>query len=467
MSQASARVADDATPESDSPKNKCCASDSTRVHKSADGHYRLEKQIGGGPVASVWLARDTRNRTQVVLKRLEPGSVHDPVARHRLEAEARTTVQISHPAVVPVIDQVFREDSAALVFPHVPGETLSERLRSRGRLEPRTAAETALDIADVLAAAHAAGVVHRDVKPGNILLGEDGRTRLLDFGIARELDNGDEDAADLRLELTGSGMAIGTLPYMAPEQLTGGAASAAADVYALGAVLYEMLSGNRPYGGRSPQEQLALQQRPPQTIPDVPEGLAALSMRALDVRPERRPSAGQFGRALRGWLDGREDADAATAVVAAAASPPIAAAAVGAAPMAARAPDASAPVAPSSVHLPAGPSALAGSWRTLGTRGRPMIAIAAGLLLIAAISIAVAATPNLFDARAGVSPAPVATPVANPAVDEVPTDANPPPTADGNENRNNDGRGNGNGRPGNGNGNGGRGGGGGDRDDDD
>jgi hypothetical protein len=329
MSQTATRVADERSRKRAKDVDvKPSAPDSTRSLRTDKATYELERLIAPGSTASVWLARDANARTEVAIKRLEPASVSDRAARRRLEAEASATSAISHPGVVPVIDSVFGNDVAALVFPFVPGETLSQRLRSTGKLDPRTAATISLDVADVLTAAHAAGIVHRDVKPGNILLGSDGRTRLLDFGIARTSDGlpttGSPDAQALpALDQTRAGMAIGTLPYMAPERLTGGPSSEAADVFALGVVLYETLSGRRPYPGRSPDEQLALQQQPVAEIDGAPEALAALILEALDVRPERRPSAAQFARALRGWLDGRTEAEEATAVIAAAAPPVI------------------------------------------------------------------------------------------------------------------------------------------------
>ncbi len=289
------------------------ASESTQVFRTSKKRYRLHQPIFIGPASSVWRARDTLTGRDVVVKRLEAGSVNDPVARQRLANEAAASELVSHPNSVPVVDMLFGRHEAALIFPFVAGSTLAARLREELPIGPRDAAAVALDVSDVLADAHAAGVVHRDVKPANILLGEDGRARLIDFGISRSIDEGDAipgSNADT-IELTGSGMVVGTLPYMAPEQLTGSQPSPAADVFALGVVLYEMLSGARPYDGRSPAEQLELQQRPPAPV-QAPVALAALTMGALDAQPERRPSAAQFGRTLRAWLDGRADADAAT-----------------------------------------------------------------------------------------------------------------------------------------------------------
>jgi serine/threonine protein kinase len=290
----------------------------TSVYSSAgDGtpkqkRYRFINAISESQTSSVWRARDTLTGTDVAVKRLT-GSTDD-VARQRLTDEAQVSDRVSHPGLVPVLDSWFEPDEAALVFPYVPGQTLAQRLHETGPLSPRDAATIALELADILAATHDAQLIHRDVKPGNVLLAEDGRTRLVDFGIS---SSGDVDEASL--ELTGSGMAIGTLPYMAPEQLTGGTPTPAVDVYALGIVLFEMLSGTRPYNGKSPTEQLHLQQSPPPPIA-APTAIAALMFAALDPVPERRPSAAQLGRSLWAWLDGRIDTDAPTALVAAAAA---------------------------------------------------------------------------------------------------------------------------------------------------
>jgi serine/threonine-protein kinase len=265
-------------------------------------------------MASVWRARDAVTGNEVVVKRLESGGLHDPVARRHLQKEAAVGGRITHPNAVPVIDSAFDDDEAAIVFPYVPGQTLAERLRERGPLEPREAVAIALDVADVLATAHHSEIVHRDIKPGNILLSDDGRTRVLDFGISQAVDSAAADSwAD---ELAGSGMAIGTLPYMAPEQLTGSRPTPAADIYSLGVCLYEMLSGRRPFHGRSPSEQLALQSEPPPAL-TAPSAVTRVVAACLEPIPDRRPDAPQVGRALRAWLDGREETEAATEPIAA------------------------------------------------------------------------------------------------------------------------------------------------------
>jgi serine/threonine protein kinase len=285
----------------------------TRQYRVSDARYRLIRPIAEGQTATVWHARDTVSETDVVIKRLDPAAAHDPVARRRLEEEAAIAARLSHPNSVPLLDAVFNEEEASLVFPYIAGDTLADRIRDKGALESRSAAAIAVDVADVLSAAHEADIVHRDVKAGNILVDPDGRAHLVDFGIARNLDA--EQESRRSLEMTGSGMAVGTLPYMAPEQLTGGAPSATADVYALGVVLYEMLAGSRPYEGTSPAGQLELQQQPPATIEGADPALVAMALAALDPLPDRRPTAAQFGRSLRAWLDGRET-EAATSTVA-------------------------------------------------------------------------------------------------------------------------------------------------------
>ena len=278
----------------------------TQTFRTTASRYELIRPIHEGPIATVWRARDTLADLDVAVKQLNGASATDPVARARLREEAATAERLSHPGAVAVVDTVFDADRAALVFPYVPGQTLAERMRDESPLSQGEAAQIALDLADVLAAAHAAGIVHRDVKPANVLIGDDGRVRLLDFGIAQ---------SEQPLELTGSGTAIGTLPYMAPEQLTGSNATASADVFSLGVVLYEMLAGARPFNGSSPQEQLQEHSTPPRTL-DAPPPLATLVVAMLNPIPGERPSADQVGRTLRGWLDGRLDAEAATAPVA-------------------------------------------------------------------------------------------------------------------------------------------------------
>lgn len=288
----------------------------TRTMRATRSRYQLQEELGHGASATVWRARDTKTGRDVALKRFHPHLVSDPVARQRIEDEAAAASRVSHPNIVSAVELIDDHDGLALVFPYVDGRTLAAQLADGPRVAHREAASIALDIADALAVAHAQGVVHRDVKPGNILLGADGRARLLDFGISHAVDAG-HPARDL----TGAGMAIGTLPYMAPEQLAAEPTTPASDVYALGVVLYEMLAGKRPYVASSPVTLANEQGHPPARISDAPEPLVDLALAAMTLDAGTRPDAAQLARGLSAWRDGRGDADAATRLVVAAPIP--------------------------------------------------------------------------------------------------------------------------------------------------
>jgi serine/threonine protein kinase len=262
------------------------------------GPYFLEEQIATGTTATIWRARDTRSGDDVAIKRFHAHLFGDRVARARMENEAKAAGRVRAQTVVSAIDVISRRDEFALVFPFVAGVPLTERLHSDPRLTSDEAARIAADVADALAAIHAAGLVHRDVKPGNILLGEDGRARLLDFGISRAVT----DSIEVDQALTGAGLAIGTLPYMAPEQLAAQPAGSAIDVYALGVVLYEMLSGARPFSATAPVALVEQQRVAPPRIEGVPALLVDVDMHALAVDPTARPTAPELSTALRDWL---------------------------------------------------------------------------------------------------------------------------------------------------------------------
>ncbi|HEY8134505.1 MAG TPA: serine/threonine-protein kinase [Candidatus Limnocylindrales bacterium] len=281
----------------------------TRTLRTTRGRYQPREELGHGASATVWRARDTRTGRDVALKRFHAHLVSDPVARRRIEDEAAAAARVSHPSILSAIELIDDRDGLALVFPYVDGQTLAARLAQGPRITAREAASIAIDIADALAVAHDHGVVHRDVKPGNILLGADGRARLLDFGISHAVDAGQPAH-----ELTGAGMAIGTLPYMAPEQLAAEPTTPASDVYALGVVLYEMLAGTRPYEASSPVTLASEQTQPPARIADAPAPLVDLALAAMTFEVSQRPAAAQLARGLAAWRDGRSDADAATSL---------------------------------------------------------------------------------------------------------------------------------------------------------
>ncbi|MGD9958958.1 serine/threonine-protein kinase [Nocardioides sp.] len=201
------------------------------------GRYDLQHEIGRGGMGVVWLARDELLGRSVAIKRIATGAASDPSTR-RAQREARLAATLNHPHVVSVLDLVIEGDEQWLVMEYVDGVTLTELVRRHGPLSPDGAAAIFARVADALAAAHAQQIVHRDVKPSNILVGADGLVKLSDFGIARS--TGDES-------LTQTGMLIGSPAYLAPEVATGSVATAASDVWSLGAALYLALTGSPAY----------------------------------------------------------------------------------------------------------------------------------------------------------------------------------------------------------------------------
>ncbi|MGZ8513002.1 MAG: serine/threonine-protein kinase, partial [Candidatus Limnocylindria bacterium] len=202
--------------------------------------YRLVERIALGGTAEVWRAHDEQLDRQVAVKRLHPHLMPDEGSRRRLAAEARAAAGLSHPVIVDVYDIDTEGESPAIVMELVDGESLATRIARDGALGPAEAARITADVADALYHAHQRGLVHRDVKPGNVLLSADGRTRLVDFGIARSL-------AESAERFTQAGTVMGTLSAMAPEQLAGGPIGPRTDLYGLGVVLHEALTGRPPY----------------------------------------------------------------------------------------------------------------------------------------------------------------------------------------------------------------------------
>jgi serine/threonine protein kinase len=258
-----------------------------------DGRYTLEAVVGRGGMAEVYRATDGVLRRTVAVKLLRDVSASES-DRHRFAAEARTLAQLSHPALVTVLDAGSADERPYLVMELIDGPSLAAATGG-APLGLAQAASIGAQVADALAHVHAAGIVHRDIKPGNILLGADGRAWLGDFGIARVL----EDAG----RHTATGLVIGTASYLAPEQLRGGDVTAAADVYSLGLVLIEAVTGSPPYPGTGIEAAMARLSRPP----GVPEGLPAQwqgllrAMSAMD--PAARPSAADVASTLRGMGD--------------------------------------------------------------------------------------------------------------------------------------------------------------------
>jgi eukaryotic-like serine/threonine-protein kinase len=260
--------------------------------------YRLLERLAAGGSAEVWRARDEQLGRDVAVKRLHPHLVPDDAAHKRLAAEARAAAGLSHPVIVGIYDVDAAGDSPALVMELVDGESLAARIARSGTLPAREVVAVAADVADALFHAHQLGVIHRDVKPGNVLISSDGRTRLVDFGIAHSLATSAE-----RLTLTGT--VIGTLHAMAPEQLTDGPITPRTDLYGLGVVLHEALTGRPPYPATSPVALADAQRAGPPPLDGIDPALAAIIAACLAFDPPERPlHAGALAEALRAWLAG-------------------------------------------------------------------------------------------------------------------------------------------------------------------
>ena len=261
------------------------------------GRYRLVARIGAGGTAEVWRAHDGRLDRDVAIKLLHGHLLPDEHARARVLAEARAVASLRHPGIVTIHDVVEGDDRIGLVLELVEGESLAERI-GRGPVPPGVAASIGAGIADALEEAHQRGLVHRDVKPANVLVTRTGSARLVDFGIAHAL----KPDAD---RLTAPGTVMGSLRWMAPEQLAGRPATPATDVWGLGMVVYAMLAGREPFNAVSPAALIAEQQTGPPPIPGIDGGLDAIVRRALAPSPEgRTASAAEAGDALRAWLHG-------------------------------------------------------------------------------------------------------------------------------------------------------------------
>ena len=264
------------------------------------GRYRLVERIAVGGTAEVWRADDEQLHRPVAVKRLHPHLLPDAPSRQRLVAEARAAAGLAHPVIVGIYDVDSTGESPAIVMELVDGESLAARIEREGPLPAVDAARITAVVADALYHAHQQGVVHRDVKPGNVLIAADGRTRLVDFGIAHSLALGAE-----RLTMTGT--VIGTLRSMAPEQLLGGPITPRTDLYGLGTVLYEALTGRPPYPERSPVALSQAQKSGPPPLAGVAAPLAAVVAGCLEADATQRPiHAGAVASALRAWLAGDE-----------------------------------------------------------------------------------------------------------------------------------------------------------------
>ncbi|MCG6927560.1 MAG: serine/threonine-protein kinase [Acidobacteria bacterium] len=262
------------------------------------GPYEVLGAIGAGGMGEVYRARDTRLDRTVALKVLPSELAADPALKARFEREARAIAALAHPNICTLHDVGEREGRTFLVMEHLVGETLAERLK-KGPLPLDQALEVATQIADALAAAHKQGIVHRDLKPANVMLTKTG-ARLLDFGLARLSAHGARPAVEVLTSaptepepLTARGTIMGTLPYMAPEQVQGNPADARTDLWTLGTILYEMLTGERPFQAPNPTSLVgAILEREPVPLrerqPITPPSLERLVSRCLAKDPDDR-----------------------------------------------------------------------------------------------------------------------------------------------------------------------------------
>jgi serine/threonine-protein kinase len=265
------------------------------VETLAGGRYRVERPLGHGGMASVYLAHDDELDRPVALKLLSQAVGGDPDFRKRFLREAKLAARLTHPNLVAVYDAGEEDDTPYIVMECVDGEPLSELLARRGPLPAPEVVELALQACAGLQHAHDAGLVHRDVKPANLLVRNDDVLKIADFGIAR---------AGESTRLTKQGTILGTAAYLAPEQARGAEVTPAADLYSLGAVLYEALTGKPPFAASNLLELARLQEegtiRPPRDLePSVPRDVEAAVMRCLARDPAfRPPSAARLAQEL-------------------------------------------------------------------------------------------------------------------------------------------------------------------------
>jgi serine/threonine protein kinase len=248
------------------------------------GPYRVQAMLGEGGMGRVYRAV-APDGSIVALKVVKAQLARDDVFRRRFEREAGAAARVAHPNVVPVVDRGEHEGVPYMAQKFITGGSLEEKIKRDGGLGLRQAVDLCTEVADGLDALHAVGLIHRDVKPGNVLLDEDGRAYITDFGLMK-----DREAS----VLTRPGQALGSMDYMAPEQIRGEEVTAQSDVYGLGCVMFECMCGRPPFADRDGMRILwaHLQEDPPDPCaarPDVPADVSWALTRALEKEPEKRP----------------------------------------------------------------------------------------------------------------------------------------------------------------------------------
>ena len=251
------------------------------------GRYAVIERVGTGGMAEVYRARDDLLGREVAIKVLHDRYSRDRSFVERFRREAQAAANLTHPNIVALYDYGADGDTYFIVMEFIEGRSLADIISEEGPLLPERAAEIASDVAKALERAHAGGLVHRDVKPSNIMITDSGQTKVTDFGIVRALGGDNEQT------MTQTGMVIGTAAYLSPEQAQGNPIDARSDVYALGIVLYEMLTGSVPFSGDTPlaiaYKHVRENPEPPSSVnPDVPAPLDAVAMKALAKNPDNR-----------------------------------------------------------------------------------------------------------------------------------------------------------------------------------
>ncbi|HEY7622825.1 MAG TPA: serine/threonine-protein kinase [Solirubrobacteraceae bacterium] len=254
--------------------------------------YEVERVVGSGGIGILYRARQLRLDRPVALKLVEPEVAREPVVRERLRREARALAALDHPNIVPLYEAGEEDGTVYVVMRWVDGTELGTLIRRDGPLDPARAARIAAQVAAALEVAHEKGLVHRDVKPSNLIVASDDHVYLTDFGLTKR--------AESASGLTIGAHLLGTVDYVAPEQIEGHDPDARGDVYALGCVLFEMLTGAPPFAGESggvAKMWAQVNADPPsvrQERPDVPEALEAVILHALAKTPDARPTAAIF-----------------------------------------------------------------------------------------------------------------------------------------------------------------------------
>ncbi len=259
-----------------------------------DGRYRAVRRLGAGGMAEVWCVEDEVLGRRVALKLLGGRYIEDPEFRERFRREAQSAASLAHPNIVGVFDRGEWDGTPYIAMELVDGRTLKQLVQERGPLDPGTAVNLTEQVLRALGYAHRRGIVHRDIKPQNVIVDGEGVAKVADFGIARAANS----------EMTETGAIVGTVQYLSPEQAQGQPVDLRSDLYSVGVVLYELLTGQVPFDGEAPVS-IALKHvserpvPPGQLRPGIPPALEAVVMRALEKDPARRfQSAEEFIAAL-------------------------------------------------------------------------------------------------------------------------------------------------------------------------